>query len=101
MNKEYDDVSEHKIAHKTAEDHLKNLHRHMLSCKVECPLTVLWQANEKQKQRLNEFTLAYKAVKVTLWWSFSLPTDYLEGALTLRDGTQIYFGISPEGECHT
>jgi hypothetical protein len=82
----------------TAEEHIERLHRFMLSCQVEAPLTVLWSATEKQKQALNELCYRFNASSVRLHWSFSMPTDYLEGVLR---PSNLCFGISPEGDVNT
>jgi hypothetical protein len=82
----------------TADEYLGKLQRFMLSCQVEAPLTVLWLANEKQKQALNDLCYRFNASRVRLHWSFELPTDYLEGVLY---PSKLHFGISPEGSVNT
>jgi hypothetical protein len=82
----------------TAEEYLEKLERFMHSCRVECPLTVLWLASESQKQALNSLCYRFRASRVVLYWSFCLPDNYLEGTLY---PSKVAFGISPEGEVHT
>jgi hypothetical protein len=73
-----------------------------MSCRINVNAYVLHQMNPLQKDALVTLLTNYKATEANLWWSVSLPTNYLEGSLVAGgNASNIYFGISPEGSVHT